>query len=147
MYSSNLYIGITTSGSFALSICILFIMLLQLVNNAQFLNITSFFLSSGCLPAASPASAVSWIALFCNSFKWISSRLFGRLNNFLTILNFFLIFFTNAFAHAFRKRQLSRTFCKYLIYWLNWMKWLIFTDDWCYTLINNYSDFYLTFFL
>ena len=44
MYSSKLYIGITTSKSFALSICVLFILLMQSVNGAQFLNIASLLL-------------------------------------------------------------------------------------------------------
>ena len=37
-YSIKLYIGITTLMSLALSICVLFISLMQLVNGAQFLN-------------------------------------------------------------------------------------------------------------
>ena len=39
-----MYIGITASMSLALSACILFILLMQSVNVAQFLNITSFTL-------------------------------------------------------------------------------------------------------
>ena len=40
----KLYISITTSISLALSICVLFISLMQSVNGAQFLNISSFSL-------------------------------------------------------------------------------------------------------
>ena len=39
--------------SLALSICVLLISLIQLVNGAQFLNITTLSLSSACLAAAS----------------------------------------------------------------------------------------------
>ena len=45
--------------SLALSICVLLISLIQLINGAQFLNITLLFLSSACLAAASfPAPAI-----------------------------------------------------------------------------------------
>ena len=45
--------------SLALSTCVLFILLIQLVNGAQFLNITPLSLSSVCLAAASaPAPAI-----------------------------------------------------------------------------------------
>ena len=45
--------------SLALSICLLLISLIQLINGAQFLNITPLFLSSACLAAASfPAPAI-----------------------------------------------------------------------------------------
>ena len=45
--------------SLALSICVLFISLVQLVNGAQFLNATPLSLSSVCLAAASsPAPAI-----------------------------------------------------------------------------------------
>ena len=40
LYSIKLYIGITISTSLALSICVLFISLMQSVNGAQLLNIT-----------------------------------------------------------------------------------------------------------
>ena len=40
------------SISLALSICVLFISLMQLVNGAQFLNATPLSLSSACLAAA-----------------------------------------------------------------------------------------------
>ena len=39
--------------SLALPICVLLNSLIQLVNGAQFLNITPLFLSSACLAAAS----------------------------------------------------------------------------------------------
>ena len=43
----------------ALSICVLLISLMQLINGAQFLNITPLFHSSACLAAASfPAPAI-----------------------------------------------------------------------------------------
>ena len=41
------------SMSLALSICVLLISLMQLVNGAQFLNITTLSFSSACLAAAS----------------------------------------------------------------------------------------------
>ena len=41
-YTIVIYIGITTSMSLALSTSTLFISLLQLINRAQFLNITPF---------------------------------------------------------------------------------------------------------
>ena len=45
--------------SLALSICVLLILLIQLVNGAQFLNITNLCLSSACLAAASfPAPVI-----------------------------------------------------------------------------------------
>ena len=44
--------------SSALSTCILFIWLIQLVNEAQFLNATPLSLSSACLTAASSPSLV-----------------------------------------------------------------------------------------
>ena len=47
LYSIKLYIGITISISLALSTCVLFISLMQLVNGAQFLNITFLFLLFG----------------------------------------------------------------------------------------------------
>ena len=50
--SARAFPFITTSMSIALCISVLFILLLQLVNGAQFLNITSLFLSPACLAAA-----------------------------------------------------------------------------------------------
>ena len=44
--------------SLALSICVLLISLIQLVNGAQFLNITTLSLSSACLAAASAPAPV-----------------------------------------------------------------------------------------
>ena len=55
----KLYIGITTSMSLALSICVLLISLMQLVNGAQFLNTTCMLLFP---PLAADASTV--IVLF-----------------------------------------------------------------------------------
>ena len=50
--------------SLALCISVLFISLLQLINGAQFLNITPLFLSSACIVAASsPASAIAFVLL------------------------------------------------------------------------------------
>ena len=46
-YSVKLYIDITASKSVALCIWVLFIPLMQLVNRAQFLNITFLSLLSG----------------------------------------------------------------------------------------------------
>ena len=43
----------TISMSLALSVCVLFISLMQLVNGAQFLNATPLFLSSARLAASS----------------------------------------------------------------------------------------------
>ena len=55
----KLYIGIITSISLALSISVLFISLLQLVNGAQFLNITPLFFPSSHLAAgATPAPVI-----------------------------------------------------------------------------------------
>ena len=45
--------GITISISFALSTCVLFTSLMQLVNGAQFLNATPLSLSSARVAAAS----------------------------------------------------------------------------------------------
>ena len=59
LYSIKLYIGITISKSWALSVSVSFILLMHLVNGAQFLNTTSLFLLSACLAAASsPVAAV-----------------------------------------------------------------------------------------
>ena len=44
--------------SLALSTCVLFISLMQLVNGAQFLNATPLSLSSACLVAASAPAPV-----------------------------------------------------------------------------------------
>ena len=44
--------------SLALSTCVLFVSLIQLVKGAQFLNITPFFYSSACLAAASSPAPV-----------------------------------------------------------------------------------------
>ena len=50
--------------SLALSICVLLISLIQLINGAQFLNITPLFLSSACLAAASaPVPAIVFFPL------------------------------------------------------------------------------------
>ena len=50
--------------SLALSSCVLLISLMQLINGAQFLNITPLSLSSACLAAASsPAPAVVTVPL------------------------------------------------------------------------------------
>ena len=46
------------SISFALSICVLFISLMQLINGAQFLNATPLSLPSACLAAASSPAPV-----------------------------------------------------------------------------------------
>ena len=53
LYSIKLYTGITILISLALSISILFISLFQLINGAQFLNITPLFLSSARFAASS----------------------------------------------------------------------------------------------
>ena len=47
LYYIKLYIGITTSMSLTLSICVLFISLMHSVNGVQFLNTTSLSLLSG----------------------------------------------------------------------------------------------------
>ena len=47
LYSIKLYIGVTTSISFALSTFVIFILPLQSVNEAQFLNIIIFSLLFG----------------------------------------------------------------------------------------------------
>ena len=62
-YSIKLYTGITISISLALSISVLFISLLQLINRAQFLNITPLFISFACLAAASAPAPVIAILL------------------------------------------------------------------------------------
>ena len=63
-YSIKLYIDITISISFALSICVLFISLMQLVNGAQFLNATPLSLSSACLAGATaPGPAIVIVPL------------------------------------------------------------------------------------
>ena len=50
--------------SLALSTCVLFISLIQLVNGAQFLNITPLSHSSACLAAASaPAPSIVIVPL------------------------------------------------------------------------------------
>ena len=52
------------SISLALSISLLFISLLQLINGAQFLNITPLFLLSACLAVASaPAPVIVFLTL------------------------------------------------------------------------------------
>ena len=58
LYSIKLYIGITISISWPLSISVLFILLMRLVNGAQFLNIIPLFLSSARLAAASSPAPV-----------------------------------------------------------------------------------------
>ena len=64
LYPIKLYIGITISKSLALSFSVLFISLSQLVNEAQFLNITPLFLSSACLSAAlAPAPVIVIVPL------------------------------------------------------------------------------------
>ena len=56
----KLYIGITISISWALSLSVLFILLMYLVNGAQFLNITPLFLSYNCFAVSlSPASVIA----------------------------------------------------------------------------------------
>ena len=57
-----LYIGITTLRSFELSTCILFIPPMQSVNAAQFLNVTSLFLSSDFVAPASASTPVAVVA-------------------------------------------------------------------------------------
>ena len=50
--------------SLALSTCVLFISLMQLVNGVQFLNATPLSLSSACLAAASaPAPVIAIVPL------------------------------------------------------------------------------------
>ena len=44
--------------SLALFICVLFILLMQLVNGTQFINAAPLSLSSACLPAASAPAPV-----------------------------------------------------------------------------------------
>ena len=51
-YSVKIYIGITTSIYWASSICVLFALLMQLVNGAQFLNITFLLASFAAASAA-----------------------------------------------------------------------------------------------
>ena len=51
LYSIKLYIGITISIYSALSACVLFILLIQLVNGAPFLNINFLFLFVGAAAA------------------------------------------------------------------------------------------------
>ena len=52
LYSIELYIGITTTMCLALSICVFFILLMESVNGAQVLNITSLSLLFSCTCAA-----------------------------------------------------------------------------------------------
>ena len=58
----ELYTGITTSMSLALSICVLFISLMQSINGAQFLNTTSLLLLSG-FAAGTSAGAIFIVPL------------------------------------------------------------------------------------
>ena len=54
--------------SLALSISVLFISVLQLINGAQFLNITPLYLSSACLTAASAPAPVIVILLLTSMY-------------------------------------------------------------------------------
>ena len=60
--------GITISISCVLSMSVLFILLMHLVNGAQFLNITPLFLSSKFLAAASCPSPVIVIVPLTNMY-------------------------------------------------------------------------------
>ena len=58
LYSVKLYIGITTSGSFALSTCTLFISVMSSVNGPQLLSIACLlFLSVALAALSAPAPA------------------------------------------------------------------------------------------
>ena len=56
LYSTKLYVGITTWMSLALSVCVLFISLMQSVNGAQFLHTNCILLFSS--PAATSATVI-----------------------------------------------------------------------------------------
>ena len=58
LHSNKLYIGITISKSFAISIWVLFILLIQSINIIQFLNSTTVFLSSNCFAVSLSSSPV-----------------------------------------------------------------------------------------
>ena len=61
LYSIELHIGITPSISLILSICVLFISVMQFANDEQFSNITCLSLSSAGLAGAiapAPVTAV-----------------------------------------------------------------------------------------
>ena len=60
MYSSKLYIGVTTSKSSALSICTTLIFEMQLINGALFLNATLlvFFGLSGSVAVIPPFTTI-----------------------------------------------------------------------------------------
>ena len=62
MYSIRLYIDITTSRSFALSVWILFLLLMQSVNGAQFLNVICLFLASAFFDAV--LHLLQWLLWF-----------------------------------------------------------------------------------
>ena len=68
IYSIKLYIGITTSIYFSLSISVLFISLMQSVNGTQFLSSSPLFLSSACLAAASATSPVTVIFFLTSTY-------------------------------------------------------------------------------
>ena len=89
LYSIKLYIGITKSRYFALSISVLFILLMQLIKGAQFLNITPLFLSSVCLAAAlSPSPAIVILPLTI----MYASLLLQRLYFSIVVLNLIWLF-------------------------------------------------------
>ena len=59
-----LYIGVTVSISVALSTCALFISLMQLVNGAEFLNITFSLILFALAPSVLPSVAVLLADIF-----------------------------------------------------------------------------------
>ena len=73
MYSVKLDIGITASISFALSIWVTLILLMQSVNGTQFSNITFLFLSLACFAASSSPSLLIAIVPLTNMYASLQS--------------------------------------------------------------------------
>ena len=74
-YSIKLYINITISAWWALSTSLLFILLIQLVNDAQFLNITFLFALFGAAAVWGATGVVPLTTLYMHDYNYTNLNL------------------------------------------------------------------------
>ena len=115
LYSIKLYIGIITSRPFALFIWVLFILLMQPANGAQFLSITPLFFSSPYCAAASSSSPVIIIVPFISMYASLCSNQFD-FNIVVSNLIWLLISYTFHVSNRFNPISYS-IFRRWMFLW------------------------------
>ena len=99
LYSIRLSICITTCRSFALSTWVLFILLMQSVNNTQFFKVTCLFTSSAFLAAGSTPGSVIVMVPFKSIHASLLSQRPDQHCSLEIELTMFVVCFTCLFIH------------------------------------------------